>query len=72
MTFGGERPGRVGDQALGRLHAVDVRHPHVHQHDVGMRDRERLERGAPVAGLTDDLHVGLGLDQHRKPARTSA
>jgi hypothetical protein len=64
MTLGGGLGWSVGDESLGRLHAVEVRHADVHQDDVGSRDRERLERGAAIAGLADHLHVGLRLDEH--------
>jgi hypothetical protein len=33
-----------------------------------MRARGEFEGGAPVVGLADDLHVGLGLEDHAQPA----
>ena len=51
------------DQAR-RLHAIHLRHPHVHQHDVRSQPRGGGDRLATVAGLAEDRHVGLGVDHH--------
>ena len=59
--------GRVAaalDQQPRRRDAVEPRHADVHQHDVGGRDRELLERVAAVLGLADDRHVRLRVDHH--------
>ena len=64
MTFGGAAGAARRAAARSPRTPSSAGHPHVHQHDVGARDGERLERGAAVPGLADDLHVRLGLDQH--------
>ena len=53
---------RLALDQRGRGDAVEARHAHVHQHDVGGRDRQRLDRLAAVGRLADDGHVGLGVD----------
>ena len=57
----------AGDPPRG-LEAVHDRHADVHQHDVGaLAGHERHRLGA-VGGLTDDLDVGLTVEQHREAA----
>src|SRR5690606_2757731 len=53
-------------QAPRCLDAVHPRHAYVHQHDVRAGHRQTLERLGAVAGLADDLHVVLAVDQHRE------
>jgi hypothetical protein len=43
-------------------------HPDVHQHDVGGGLGGDLQRLGAVAGLTDDLDVGLGTQHHLQAA----
>ena len=49
-------------QAPGRLDAVHHRHPHVHQHDVGLGCGDELQRLGAVARLADD-HELVGVQQ---------
>jgi uncharacterized membrane protein YbhN (UPF0104 family) len=52
----------------GSFQPVQVRHPDVHEDDIGLclpRQRDRL--GA-VAGLTDDLEVRRGVNEHAETA----
>jgi hypothetical protein len=39
-------------------------HPDVHQHDLGTRLLHHRDGLDPVAGLTDEDQVGLGLHEH--------
>ena len=39
-------------------------HADVHEDDVGLSPRGQLDGLEPVAGLADDLEVGLGLEDH--------
>ena len=55
-----------GDRG-GRRDPVHARHPDVHQHDVGVQGRCHADPGRPVAGLADDLDVGLGLQDQPEP-----
>ena len=43
------------------------RHPDVHQDDVGAGPRGSVDRRRAVAGLADDVEVGLGVDHHAEP-----
>ena len=45
-----------------RLDALHLRHPQVHQHDVGTVRAERLDGLAAVGGFGDDLEIGLLVD----------
>ena len=54
---------RAGEQP-GRLDAVEPRHPHVHQHDVGAGGGQPLHGLAAVARLAHDLEVVLAVDEH--------
>jgi hypothetical protein len=38
--------------------AVDARHAHVHEHDVGSKLRGECDRFGSVGGPADDCHVG--------------
>ena len=53
-----------GDQAR-RLDAVEHGHPDVHQHDVGTCALAQLDAEPTVLGVTDDVDVGLGIEDHR-------
>ena len=57
---------RAGQQP-GGLDAVEPRHPHVHQHDVGARGGQPLHGLAAVACLAHDLEVVLAVDEHPEP-----
>ena len=48
--------------------AAPLGHPDVHQDDVGKRVGRLLDGFAAVAGLADDLDVGLLLEDHLQPA----
>jgi len=56
-----------GDDLPGGLQAVHDRHPHVHQHDIGMQRPGHRHGLRAVAGLADHLDVGLGLQRHAEP-----
>jgi hypothetical protein len=56
-----------GDEAAGRLDAVDLGHPHVHEDDVRLGGRDDLDAPRAVTGLADDLEPGLGLHDHAQP-----
>ena len=49
---------------LGRGEPVELRHPDVHQHDLGLRECRLTDRLVAVLGLGDDLDVTLGLQDH--------
>ncbi len=55
------------EQAARRLEAVHVRHADVHEDDVRVELARGLDGLGPVGGLTDDLHVVLGLEDHPEP-----
>jgi hypothetical protein len=63
----GQRHLRRG-QGLQELEAVDTRHLHVEEHDVGLMLGDREERLASVAGLADDLDVGMAREPERQTA----
>src|SRR5690606_16082700 len=50
-----------------RLDPVHPRHPHVHEDDVRADPPEQFQRLHAVAGLTDDLYVGLRVQHHPDP-----
>ena len=54
-------------EPAGRLQAVDIGHLDVHQHDVRMTPANDLEDLRAVASLTDDLDVGLGIEDEPQP-----
>ncbi len=58
------REGGIGDDGAGRRQPVDVRHPDVHHDHVGQQLPGELDRRRAVVGLTDDLDVVLGVEQH--------
>ena len=66
------RPSAAARIRARRLEPVEHRHPDVHQHDVGPVRAAQLDGLRAVGGLADDLEVARGVDQHAKPARTSA
>ena len=55
-------------EAAGRLDPVELRHPHVHQDDVGQQPQRLVDAGAAVVGLADDLDVLLGVEHRRQAA----
>ena len=57
----------VGQDALGRLQAVELGHPDVHEDDVRAPAAHEVDCGAPVARLADDGQVGLGVDDDAEP-----
>ena len=60
-----------GDPAR-RLDAVDLRHPHVHQHDVGAQPLGLGDALGAVARLADDLDAVARVSSAiRSPSRTS-
>jgi signal transduction histidine kinase len=59
--------GAGSDDAAGRLDAVEHRHPHVHERDIGRQARDSGDRVLPVGGLPDHLEVRLAVDHHTKP-----
>ena len=60
----GEPP---GDEAPGRLDAVQHRHPDVHQDHVRRTSLGQRDGLGPVLGLADHLDVGLGLEDRPEP-----
>src|SRR6202022_1864902 len=54
-------------QSPGCLDAIDARHPHVHQDDIGPEGTDRVNGRCSVSGLTDDFEIGLGFEDHAKP-----
>ncbi len=58
----GVRRGRR--QAARGFDAVQLRHGDVHDHDVGLQAFGQFHGFAAVAGLADDLHVGLRAQDH--------
>ena len=54
-------PSRGGDPSC-RLDPVEVRHPDVHEDDVGAQCLGGVDRGEAVGGFADDLEVGLGVE----------
>ena len=70
ITRTGRSPARgpLGQEDLpGRLDAVHLRHPDVHQHDVGGELVDQPDRLDAVAGRADDLHARPG--RRRSPGR---
>ena len=53
-----------GDDAAGRLDAVELGHADVHQHDVGLQPARHVDRLHAVDGLADHLDVVLGVEDH--------
>ena len=47
--------------------AVDARHLHVHEHDVGAQLAGQLDGLGAVPGLADDLDVGLDRQDQPEP-----
>ena len=60
---------RPGDrQQIGEnIKAVLARHIQVQQDDIGLLTRGQPDRRIQVAGLADDVQVGLLLDEHAEP-----
>ena len=64
---------RVAEDRLGRAQPVELRHPDVHEHDVGSQARARCRsamRPSPASPTT--VMSGSASTITRKPARTSA
>jgi hypothetical protein len=51
------------DDPPGRLDAIHLRHPDVHEYDVGASGVGLLDRVESVAGFADHLDVVLGVEQ---------
>jgi hypothetical protein len=47
--------GALADDRGRCVDAVEARHPHVHQHDVGLRAPSEIDGLLPVAGDADEL-----------------
>ena len=54
------------EQAARRLDPVELRHAHVHQHDMGAQAERLGDCLLSVCGLADDLHALLGVEDHAK------
>ena len=54
----------VGEEPARRLDAVELRHAHVHQHDVRREPLPFGDRLEPVRGFADDLDVLLRFEDH--------
>ncbi len=54
---------RQSANALGRLHAVENRHLHVHQDDVVVADAHGLDRQLAIVG---DIDLVVGFAQHHR------
>ena len=50
-----------------RLEPVHLRHPDVHQHDVGYEVRGHAHRDVTVVRLSHDLDIGLRFEQRAEP-----
>jgi hypothetical protein len=48
-------------------HAVQARHAHVHDHDVGRDLAGQPDRGRPVGGLAGHGEIGLAAEDHGEP-----
>jgi len=62
---------RAGRDLLGRPAGLDpagLRHPDVHEHDVGQRFAGHGDRLGPVAGLPDQIDVVLLIQDHLQAA----
>ena len=53
------RRGEVLDDAAGGLDAIDLRHGDIHDDDVGFEGLGQADGVGAIAGLPDDFHVGL-------------
>jgi hypothetical protein len=53
----------IGSERPRRLDAIHDRHPHVHDHDVGLLFATYAHRVLAVAGAADNRDVGLSLEQ---------
>ena len=49
------------------LDAVQLRHGDIHHHHVGLQLGGQFQRLAAIAGLADDLHIGLLGKDHLEP-----
>ena len=56
--------GSAAEQAARGLDAVQLRHGHVHHHDVGLQLLGQFDGFAAVARFAHDLHVGLRAQDH--------
>ena len=57
----------VADDRLGGGDAVQLRHPDVHEHQVGGEQGGLRDRRLAVAGLTDHHDVFLRVEHHPEP-----
>ena len=48
------------------LDAIETRHLQVHQDNIGLEDGGFIHGLLPIAGLADDLHIGLGAEHHHQ------
>ena len=74
-TWSASAPGALvplGEDPPRRLEPVEVRHPDVHQDDIGLQLARRLDRLEPCLRLADDLDPGSDSRIILKPARTRA
>jgi hypothetical protein len=53
-----------GGDLAGRLDAVELGHPEIHEDDVGAARPGQAHGLAPVTGLPDDVDFGLGGEKH--------
>jgi hypothetical protein len=60
------RRGGPGEDAAGGLQTVDLRHAHVHEHDVGTGPPDRVDRLRAGRGLGHHVHPTGGED-HAEP-----
>ena len=59
--------GSLDHDPLGGREAVELRHLHVHGHDVGVEALHHLHRLQPIRGLAHHLDLGIGTqdgDEH--------
>lgn len=57
----------VGGDPSGGLDAARSRHPQIHRHDVGLRDRGPVHRLLAGGGLGDDGDVTVAVEHRRHP-----
>ena len=60
-------PGRRRGDGPRRLDAVEHRHAHVHQDDVGAVELDEADGVGAVGRLAHDLDAVLGLEDHAEP-----
>ncbi len=57
----------VAEQEARRLDAVQVRHPHIHEHDVGLQLASEPDRVGAVDGLPDDVDARVRPQKRSEP-----